>query len=91
MDTTNGVLNESAILLLTADSSLCETIAGEAINRTLESVSYSLYPQQQYMIEWPIIVATGVAFACTLALFVVYIPSVSSTTLQFRAGVIPFF
>lgn len=90
-DITNGALNASSILLLSVDNTTCATVAGHAINRTIEGISDSLYPQEQYMVEVPMIVATAVAFISTLALVVVYIPSVASTTLQFRSGVIPLF
>jgi len=90
-DIANDVLNSTAILLLSADNTTCSTLAGEAINRTMESISDSLYPQERYMVEVPMSVATAVAFVYTLALVVVYIPSVASTTLQFRSGAIPFF
>lgn len=90
-DIANGVLNTSAILLLSADNTTCTAVAEEAINRTIDNVADSLYPQEQYMVEVPMIVATTIAFIYTLALVFVYIPSVASTTLQFRSGVIPFF
>jgi hypothetical protein len=87
----NGALDESAIVFLSFDNTTCETIAAAAVNRTLETVAGSLFPQEEYMVKTPVIVATAVAFAYTLTLVVVYIPSVTSTTLQFRSGVIGFF
>jgi hypothetical protein len=87
----NGALNESAIVFLSFDNTTCETIAAAAVNRTLETVAGSLFPQEEYMVKTPVIVATAVAFAYTLTLVVVYIPSVTSTTLQFRSGGIGFF
>jgi ABC-type glycerol-3-phosphate transport system permease component len=43
------------------------------------------------MVEIPMIFGTILAALATLALVVVYVPSVASTTLQFRTGIIPFF
>ena len=90
-DVANGALDESAIVLLNFDNTTCQTVAAQAVNRTMENVSSSLFPQEEYMVKVPMIVATAIAFAYTLALVVVYIPSVTSTTLQFRSGVIGFF
>lgn len=49
----------------------------------------SLYPSQKYMVRVPAILGTIVAFITALSLAVTYIPSVTSTTLKLRSGVIP--
>jgi hypothetical protein len=90
-DVSNGALDSAAILLLCVDNITCQPAASEAVNRSLENVSNSLFPQEDYMVKVPMIVATAIAFAYTLALVVVYIPSVTTTTLQFRSGVIGLF
>lgn len=76
---------------ISTDNTTCTTIAEDAVNNVIQSISTSLYPAERYMVEVPMIIATAVAFVTTLSLVVVYIPSVTSTTLQFRSGVIPFF
>jgi hypothetical protein len=45
----NGALNESALVFLSFDNTTCETIAAAAVNRTLETVAGSLFPQEEYM------------------------------------------
>lgn len=49
----------------------------------------SLYPSQKYMVKVPAVLATIIAFLTAVTLAVTYIPSVTSTTLKLRCGVIP--
>ena len=53
-----------------------------------EAVS-SLYPKEQYMITVPLIVGVLIAFFVSLNLAVSFVPSVTSTILKLRCGVLP--
>jgi len=63
----------------------------DAINEVVNVYTKSLYPESKYMITVPLAAATMVAFLVALILFATYIPSITSTTLKLRCGVIPFF
>lgn len=79
-----GLLNASGF----DAASLIETSRVYLENAAESSVN-SLYPTQKYMVLFPAIMATIVAFLAAVSLAVTYIPSVTSTTLQLRSGVIP--
>jgi hypothetical protein len=57
----------------------------EAANSSVES----LYPSQEYMIKFPLILGTITAFMTSIYLAVTFLPSVTSTILQLRCGKIP--
>lgn len=50
----------------------------------------SLYPSSKYMVVAPMILAVLVAFLVSANLAVTFIPSITSTTLKLRGGIIPF-
>jgi hypothetical protein len=57
----------------------------QSINHSVDS----LYPSQLYMLIVPMSVAVAVSVIVALSLAVSYLPSVTSTILQLRSGVIP--
>lgn len=60
-------------------------ILQESANKTVES----LYPSSRFMVTVPTAVAVVVATACALYLAITYVPSVTSTILKLRCGVLP--
>ena len=68
-----------------------EMVAYESMYAAAQQAADNFYPSERYMVVVPFTVATIVAFLSALALTTVYIPSVTSTTLQLRSGVIPTF
>lgn len=66
-----------------------EEVAYQGMYAAAEEAASSFYPSERYMIIAPFAVATAMAFLTCLTLIFVYIPSVTSTTLQLRSGVIP--
>ncbi len=59
------------------------------LSAAAEASVNSLYPNQKYMVKAPAIIGTIAAFITAISLAVTYIPSVTSTTLKLRYGVIP--
>ena len=59
------------------------------LSAAAEASVNSLYPSQKYMVKVPAVAGTIVAFITAISLAVTYIPSVTSTTLKLRSGVIP--
>jgi len=64
-------------------------VAYRGLHAAAEGAASTFYPTERYMVIAPFAVATAVAFLTCLILVFVYIPSVTSTTLQLRSGVIP--
>ena len=79
-----GLLNASGLdvdaLLGTARTSL---------QTATETSVENMYPSEPYMVVAPFAVGTVIAFITAVSLAVTYIPSVTSTTLKLRSGVIP--
>ena len=48
-----------------------------------------LYPDERYMVVLPIAIGSGVAAVAALAIALLFLPSVISTTLKLRTGIIP--
>lgn len=68
-----------------------EKVAYDSMYAAAEQTASNFYPSEKYMVTVPLTIATIVAFLSALALTTVYIPSVTSTTLQLRSGAIPTF
>lgn len=64
-------------------------VARTNLQTAAESSVDSLYPAEEYMVYVPFLVGTIVASVTALSLAITYIPSVTSTTLKLRSGVIP--
>lgn len=79
-----GLLNASGF-----DAVRLVNMTHEYLNDTLRATVDSLYPNQKYMVMIPCMFGTIIAVLTALSLAVSYIPSVTSTTLKFRSGVIP--
>lgn len=79
-----GLLNASGF-----DADQLVQGAEEYLQTAAQASVDSLYPSQKYMVKVPAIVGTIVAFITALSLAITYIPSVTSTTLKLRSGVIP--
>eukprot|EP00568_Trieres_chinensis_P014101 CAMPEP_0183326472 /NCGR_PEP_ID=MMETSP0160_2-20130417/82261_1 /TAXON_ID=2839 ORGANISM="Odontella Sinensis, Strain Grunow 1884" /NCGR_SAMPLE_ID=MMETSP0160_2 /ASSEMBLY_ACC=CAM_ASM_000250 /LENGTH=611 /DNA_ID=CAMNT_0025494465 /DNA_START=70 /DNA_END=1905 /DNA_ORIENTATION=- len=63
-----------------------------ATTRAVQQMMYdNFYPEERYMVVAPLAVGTCFATLAAISLTIVYIPSVISTTLQLRSGVIPTF
>ena len=62
---------------------------GQAVSDNVVMQVNRLYPQARYMVTIPTAIATVVAFAVSVALSSFVIPSLISTTLKLRSGVIP--
>lgn len=60
-----------------------------AMETSIDNSVESLYPSEDYMITVPISIGVFVAVFTSLFLAVSYLPSITSTTLQLRTGVIP--
>mmetsp|Transcript_18286 Transcript_18286/g.33150 ORF Transcript_18286/g.33150 Transcript_18286/m.33150 type:complete len:1010 (-) Transcript_18286:165-3194(-) len=86
-----GDLTNLPINITVPDTVSCGAITKAAIKNALSSGVDSLFPVEKYMVQVPMAITTMVAFFCCLALVIIYIPSVASTTLQLRSGAIPFF
>lgn len=80
---TLGLLNASG---LDADR-IIET-SEAALQAAAEASVDSIYPAQKYMVVVPCVLGCLAAFATAVALAITYVPSVTSTTLQLRSGVI---
>jgi len=65
-------------------------VAYSAVNETAVKVFHNTYPQDEVMIKAPLVLGSVIALLSALALFMVFIPSVTTTTLKLRCGVIPF-
>lgn len=70
--------NETALQFTTQQS--LQVAASDAVAE--------LYPQEQYMISVPLVIGVLIAFLVALNLAVSFLPSVTSTILQLRSGVI---
>ena len=71
------------------DEEFLESVARESLEQAAEESVNSLYPSERYMVAFPMIVATAVAFLVAVYLSVLYIPSVTTTILKLRCGHIP--
>jgi len=87
----NGANASAALHYAGLDMKSLETIAYESMYAAAQQAASDFYPSERYMVVAPFTVATIVAFLSALALTTVYVPSVTSTTLQLRSGVIPTF
>lgn len=81
----SGILNAADMVKQVVSS------ARTVVNAAIRKLSESVYPEEEYMVKIPLIVGTAVACLAGISLSMIYIPSVISTTLKFRSGVIPFF
>lgn len=82
----------TALALLNAsgfDANRLVQTSQEYLIAAAEASVNSLYPTQKYMVKVPAILGTTIAFITAVSLAVTYIPSVTSTTLKLRSGVIP--
>jgi hypothetical protein len=68
--------------------SVLGTIQAEAVS-VLDSATNSLYPESLYMLTVPLGIAIAFALMNAIYLAVSYIPSVTTTIIQLRTGVIP--
>ena len=75
----NGIIDNA--VLQSVDPLTLQTVVGEAVA--------SLYPQEQYMITAPLVLGAVIAFIVSLNLAVSFVPSVTSTILKLRCGVLP--
>ena len=66
-------------------------IVSNAASDNIVSKVNKLYPRERYMVVAPLIIFTIVAVAASFALAVVVIPSITTTMLKLRSGVIPTF
>lgn len=64
-------------------------VARTNLQSAAESSVDSLYPSEEWVVHTPVLIGTIVASLTALSLAVTYIPSVASTTLKLRSGVIP--
>jgi hypothetical protein len=55
----------------------------------LDSATMSLYPAEKYMLTVPLGIAVAVAVLHSIQLGLLYLPSVTTTLIQLRTGVIP--
>jgi hypothetical protein len=63
----------------------------EAVSDNVVKQANKLYPQVKYMVTIPTVIAAIVAFAVSMSLSCVVLPSLVSTTLKLRSGFIPTF
>ena len=61
----------------------------QAMEESIDETVDSLYPNEEYMVTVPFYVGMVFAVMTSLFLAVNYLPSITSTTLQLRTGVIP--
>ena len=87
----NGALQLGLLNAAGLDIDSITQIATQAIEAASQASINSLYPAEKYMVTIPLIVASIVAFITALSLALTYLPSVTSTTLKLRSGVIPTF
>ena len=59
------------------------------MEQSIDDSVESLYPNDDYMINIPLVIGVIIAILTSLFLAVSYLPSITSTTLQLRTGVIP--
>ena len=78
-----GLLNASGL-----DADRLVEASEAALQAAADASVDSLYPAQKYMVLIPCIIGCTVAFLTAVSLAITYIPSVMSTTLQLRSGVI---
>jgi len=70
------------------DSALQQPTMG-SLNAAASDLVMSLYPKENYTINIPLVVGVLIAFAVAVNLSVNFLPSVTSTILKLRCGVIP--
>lgn len=75
----------------TFDQATCEAMFDFASTSLLERAFNSISPENKSMIVAPMAVSITIAAIYTFFLSIIFIPSVVSTTLRFRSGIIPFF
>lgn len=62
--------------------------SADALLQSGQDAIQTLYPTEKYMIFWPLLIGTIVAFVTALSIAFVTIPSITTTTLKLRSGVI---
>ena len=87
----NGTLQLGLLNAAGLDIDSITQIATQATEAAAQASIDSLYPAEEYMISVPLKVGSIVAFLTALSLALTYLPSVTSTTLKLRSGVIPTF
>jgi hypothetical protein len=78
-----GLLNASGF-----DADYLVEVSQDALVAAAEASVDSIYPSEKYMVTVPCVIGCVVAFITAVSLAVTYIPSVTSTTLKLRSGVI---
>jgi hypothetical protein len=78
-----GLLNGSGF-----DADYLVEVSQDALVAAAEASVDSIYPSEKYMVTVPCVIGCVVAFITAVSLAVTYIPSVTSTTLKLRSGVI---
>lgn len=87
-----NLVAEDQIVLLTVagmDVSGILELLEVVLRGSLDATVNSLYPEEVWMLTIPLTVAMIVAVLCSSYLAAAYIPSITSTTLKLRTGVIP--
>lgn len=62
--------------------------SADALLQSGQDAIQTLYPTEKYMIFWPLLIGTIVAFITALSIASMTIPSITTTTLKLRSGVI---
>jgi hypothetical protein len=78
-----GLLNASGF-----DADYLLQVSQDVLEAAAEASVDSIYPSEKYMVTIPCAIGCAVAFITAVSLAVTYIPSVTSTTLKLRSGVI---
>lgn len=84
-------LTDQLVLLNAAGLSFHDVyqVIYEGTQDVIDQSVNSLYPEEEYMLTIPFVIGTIVAVLTSTFLAVSYLPSITSTTLQLRTGVIP--
>ena len=69
----------------------CEFFDVKNATGTVDDLFERYIPTELYMFTTPLVLGTILSFLTSMIIPIFYIPSVISTTLQFRSGAIPFF
>mmetsp|Transcript_24789 Transcript_24789/g.60926 ORF Transcript_24789/g.60926 Transcript_24789/m.60926 type:complete len:1042 (-) Transcript_24789:625-3750(-) len=64
-------------------------VVSQAMSDNIASQVNILYPRDRSMVVVPVAVAAGVATLCALIITLLFLPSITATTLKLRTGVIP--
>lgn len=82
--------NETGLLISTTGSTdAALNVTPELLQEATDIAVDYLYPKEQYMISFPLVVGFVIAFVVAINLSLSFIPSVTSTILKLRCGVIP--